>query len=67
MDRISWCGQRAEGFQFAGVRMTSLLFADDVVLVPLSPGAVWSKEEHLNVKPWFSVRKGANALFRRLL
>ena len=33
MDRISRCSQGAEGFQFAGVRILSLLFADDVILL----------------------------------
>ena len=35
MDRISRCSQRVEMFQFGGLRISSLLFADDVVL--LSP------------------------------
>ena len=32
-DRISWHSQTAEHFQFGGLRFSSLLFADDVVLL----------------------------------
>ena len=38
MDRISRHSQGAEGFQFSGVSMLSLLFADDVVLLTPSGG-----------------------------
>ena len=38
MDRISRRSQGAEGFQFGGVRISSLLFADDVVLLAPSGG-----------------------------
>lgn len=32
MNRISRCSPELEGLKFAGLRITSLLFADDVVL-----------------------------------
>ena len=38
MDRISWHSQGAEGFQFGGVGISSLLFADDVVQLAPSGG-----------------------------
>ena len=38
MDRISKRSQGVEGFQFSGVRISSLLFADDVVLLAPSEG-----------------------------
>ena len=41
MDRFSRCSQGKEGFQFDGVRISSLLFVDDVVLLAPS-GFHWS-------------------------
>lgn len=33
MDRISRCNQRVESVQFGGLRIATLIFADDVVLL----------------------------------
>ena len=59
-------------FQFGGVRISSLLFADDVVLLAPSGGDLQLSVEWFaaeceaaemrispsNLRPWFSVRKG---------
>uniref|UniRef100_A0A3P8RJK0 Reverse transcriptase domain-containing protein n=1 Tax=Astatotilapia calliptera TaxID=8154 RepID=A0A3P8RJK0_ASTCA len=46
MDRISRCSQVAEGFHFVGLRISSLLFADDVVLLAsLSEGLQLALEQ----------------------
>ena len=74
MDRIPGHSQGVEGFLFGGVRISFLLYADDMVLL-----APWSGDIQLvleqfaaeceaegmralpNMRPWSSVRKGQNA------
>ena len=47
MDRISRYSQGVEGFQFGDLRITSLLFADDVVLLASS-----SRDLQLSLEPF---------------
>ena len=62
MERISWCSHSVEGVQFGDVRLGSLLFADDVVLLAplvcdfqlsLHRFSVWSgRDENQHLQIW---------------
>lgn len=50
MDRISSCSQVKEGFRLGGLRVSSLLFLDDVVLLVLAGGGLHLALQHLTAE-----------------